>query len=112
MVVPFTSKIELDDSHEFLLQFNPSQDVLLPLVAQTMVDRFSSSNFIIARFTGKQDKANALADEVIKALAAKRKTYRELQLSTSNVDTLKILMHCVLLYCCLLCSKHLILMRR
>ena len=55
MVVPFTSKIELDDSHEFLLQFNPSQDVLLPLVAQTMVDRFSSSNFIIARFTGKQD---------------------------------------------------------
>lgn len=89
MVVPFTSKIELDDSHEFLLQFNPSQDVLLPLVAQTMVDRFSSSNFIIARFTGKQDKANALADEVIKALAAKRKTYRELQLSTSNVDTLK-----------------------
>jgi len=91
MVVPFTSKIELDDSHEFLLQFNPSQDVLLPLVAQTMVDRFSSSNFIIARFTGKQDKANALADEVIKALAAKRKTYRELQLSTSNVDTLKTL---------------------
>ena len=91
MVVPFTSKIELDDSHEFLLQFNPSQDVLLPLVAQTMVDRFSSSNFIIARFTGKQDKANALADEVIKALAAKRKTYREFQLSTSNVDTLKTL---------------------
>ena len=91
MVVPFTSKIELDDSHEFLLQFNPSQDVLLPLVAQTMVDRFSSSNFIIARFTGKQDKANAVADEVIKALAAKRKTYRELQLSTSNVDTLKTL---------------------
>lgn len=91
MVVPFTSKIELDDSHEYLLQFNPSQDVLLPLVAETMVNRFSSSNFIIARFTGKQDKANALADEVIKALAAKRKTYRELQLSTSNVDTLKTL---------------------
>ena len=91
MIVPFTSKIELDDSHEYLLQFNPSQDVLLPLVAQTMVDRFSSSNFIIARFTGKQDKANALADEVIKAFAAKRKTYRELQLSTSNVDTLKTL---------------------
>jgi len=89
MVVPFTSKIEESDSHEYLLQFNPSQDMLLPLVAQTMVDRFAGNNFVIARFTGKQDKANVLADEVIKVLAAKRKTYREIQLSTGNVDTLK-----------------------
>ena len=91
MVVPFTSKIEKSDSHEYLLQFNPSQDMLLPLVAQTMVDRFAGNSFVIARFTGKQDKANVLADEVIKVLAAKRKTYREIQLSTENVDTLKTL---------------------
>lgn len=91
MVVPFTSRIEESDSHEYMLQFNPSQDVLLPLVAQTMVDRFASSNFVIARFTSKQDKANALADEVIKALVAKRKPYREIQLSTENVDTLRTL---------------------
>ncbi|HPW90091.1 MAG TPA: LysM peptidoglycan-binding domain-containing protein [Paludibacteraceae bacterium] len=91
MIVPFTSKIEARDSHEYVLQFNPSQDALLPMVAQTIADRFSSSNVIIARFTGKHDKANLLADEVMKALSAKRKTYREIQLGNGGVDTLRTL---------------------
>lgn len=85
--VPFTSKIE--NANEYILQFNPSQEKILPAVAQTIAKRFSSQNIVIARISDKRDKANLLADELTKVLHKMRRSYKEIRLSADNVDTLQ-----------------------
>lgn len=87
MVVPFTSKVE--NANEYVLQFNPSQEKILPFVAQTIAKRFSAQNIVIARVSDKRDKANLLADELTKILHKSRKPYKEIWLSADNVDTLR-----------------------
>lgn len=87
-LVPFTSKIDAE-ANDFLLQFNPSQERMLPIVAQTIVKRFPNQRFVIARVSDKRDKANLLADEVTKKLHEARKPYDEIVLTPHNVDTLQ-----------------------
>ncbi|MGN0186653.1 MAG: LysM peptidoglycan-binding domain-containing protein [Paludibacteraceae bacterium] len=87
-LVPFTSKIDAE-ANNFLLQFNPSQERMLPIVAQTIVKRFPNQRFVIARVSDKRDKANLLADELTKKLHEARKTYDEIVLTQHNVDTLQ-----------------------
>ncbi|MDD7528257.1 MAG: LysM peptidoglycan-binding domain-containing protein, partial [Bacteroidales bacterium] len=87
-LVPFTSKIDAE-ANDFLLQFNPSQERMLPIVAQTIVKRFPNQHFVIARVSDKRDKANLLADEVTKKLHEARKPYDEIVLTPNNVDTLQ-----------------------
>lgn len=86
-LVPFTSKVE--NANEYILQFNPSQEKVLPFVAQTIAKRFSPQNIVIARISDKRDKANLLADELTKTLHKMRRPYKEIWLSADNVDTLR-----------------------
>lgn len=86
-LIPFTSKIE--NANEYILQFNPSQEKILPFVAQTIAKRFSSQNIVIARVSDKRDKANLLADELTKTLHKMRRPCKEIHLSADNVDTLR-----------------------
>lgn len=90
-VIPFTSKLEAIDANEYILQFNPSQEMIFPLVARTLVDRFQNNNFVIARVGNKLDKANALANEIKELLDERRKPYVEINLSLDNIDTLQTL---------------------
>lgn len=87
-LVPFTSKIDAE-ANDFLLQFNPSQERMLPIVAQTIVKRFANQRFVIARVSDKRDKANLLADELTKKLHEAHKSYDEIVLTPNNVDTLQ-----------------------
>lgn len=86
-LIPFTSKIE--NANEYILQFNPSQEKILPFVAHTIAKRFSSQNIVIARVSDKRDKANLLADELTKTLHKMRRPCKEIHLSADNVDTLR-----------------------
>ncbi len=86
-LIPFTSKVE--NANEYILQFNPSQEKILPFVAQTIAKRFSSQNIVIARISDKRDKANLLADELTQTLHKMRRPYKEIHLSADNVDTLQ-----------------------
>lgn len=78
-VVPFTSKIEKADKHEYLYQFNPVIDDILQTVAEDFVDKFAKHKIIFVNFPDKNNKGAKLADVVKKNLRAKSIEYTDIR---------------------------------
>jgi LysM repeat protein len=88
-VVPFTSKIDKVDKHEYLYQFNPANEDIFPAVADEFISRFSKQNIIFINFPESNDKGAQFASFLQRNLRLKSIKYQEIQSDNNLASILK-----------------------
>jgi len=85
-LVPFTSRINNADKHDYLYQFNPTSDDILQAVAEGFIEKFANHNIIFVNFANQNDKGSKFADILKKNLRAKSIQYSDAR----NTDAIAI----------------------
>ena len=84
-VVPFSSKIDKADRHEYLYQFNPVNEDIVHTVTEDFAEKFANHNIVFVNFSEKNDKGAKFADTLKKNLRAKSIKFTEI----SNHDLIE-----------------------
>jgi LysM repeat protein len=90
-VVPFTSKIDRADKHDYLYQFNPTNEDIFPAVTDEFISRFSKDNIIFVDFANENsnDKGFQFASNLKKHLKLRAIKFIEIKQDNSLNPNLK-----------------------
>jgi len=88
-VIPFTNKIEKADKHEYLYQFNPSNEEMYQEVADDFIEKFAKHNIVFINFADKNDKGARFADILKKNLRTKSIKFAEITADDAIETSLK-----------------------
>jgi hypothetical protein len=88
-VVPFTSKIDKADKHEYLYQFNPATEDIAQVVADDFIEKFSKHNIVFVNFADKDGKGAKFADVLRKNLKNKAIKYQDIFADDAVENALK-----------------------
>ncbi len=90
-IVPFTSKISEQDNHPYIYQFNPSQEILFPLIGDGMLKR-GFKNYLFVETDKPTNKGAMFTQEMKRLLSANNISYSTFDASSDSLETLKTLL--------------------
>jgi len=89
-VVPFTSKIDKADKHDYLYQFNPASEDIEQAAIEGFIEKFENYNIIFINFSDKNDKGAKFADNLKKNLRLQSIKFTEISNDDAIIQTSKV----------------------